>query len=100
VIEFKYPEERDIMYFFSGKLQDSHAAKIIANELPLNKDAALYLSEFFWRLVDCSIECEACKRYPWSDGAEFWNEKILNSVSGYLECGGFIEIWDSVVDQQ
>jgi hypothetical protein len=100
VIEFKYPEERDIVYFFSGKLQDYQAAAILTSEYHLNQDTALYLSEFFWRLVDCSIECKADASYPWRDGAEFWNDKLLNSISEYLEQAGFIDIWNSVVDQQ
>lgn len=100
MIDFKYPEERDIVYFFAGKLQDTYAAEILANETPLDEATALYLSEFFWRMVDSSIECESNKNYPWSDRAEFWNEKIIHSISGYLERSGFIDIWDEVIDRQ
>jgi len=98
MIEFKYPEERDVIYFFAGKLQNSHVAKILANELALDKETVLHLSEFFWKMVDCSIECTSNDGYPWSDGAEFWNEKIMSSIRVYLERGGFIDIWDSVVE--
>ncbi len=100
MIIFKYPEERDIIFYYAGKLADHRAAEIFANEVGIDEAAALHISEFFWKMVDSSIVCTKEKNYPWGDGAEFWNEKILNSLSGYLERFGFIDIWDSVVDKQ
>ena len=66
----------------------------------IDETAALHISEFFWTMVDSSINCTKEKKYPWPDGAEFWNEKILTSLSGSLERLGFIQIWDDVVDKQ
>jgi len=100
MIEFRHPEERDIVFYYAGKLNDCRAAEILANEVIIDEATALHISEFFWRMVDCSIQCSQGKTYPWGDGAEFWNEKILTSLSGSLEQLGFIGIWDSVVDQQ
>jgi hypothetical protein len=100
MIEYRFIEERDIVFYYSGKLADHRAAEIFSTQVAIDAAAALYISEFFWRMVDCSIECTKSKTYPWGDGAEFWNEKVLTSISGSLERLGFIDIWDSVVDQQ
>lgn len=100
MILFRHPEERDILFYYCGKLSDYRSAEILAGEIEMDESAALHISDFFWKMVDCSIICTNEKRYPWGDGAEFWNEKILNSLSGSLERLGFITVWDSVVDKQ
>lgn len=49
--------------------------------------------------MDKSIAAEKCNKldvYP--EGAEFWNEKLMNSISGYLERMGFEQQWDEIVD--
>ena len=100
MILFRHPEERDIVFYYAGKLADHKAAAIFANEVVIDETAALHISEFFWTMVDSSINCTKEKKYPCPDGAEFWNEKILTSLSGSLERLGFIQIWDDVVDKQ
>ena len=100
MILFRHPEERDIVFYYAGKLADHKAATIFANEVIVDEAAALHISELFWTMVDSSINCIKEKNYPWTDGAEFWNEKILTSLSGSLERLGFIEVWDGVVDKQ
>lgn len=100
MITFKYSQERDIVFYYAGKLNDHLAAEIFANEVVIDKEAALYLSKFFWRMLDSSIKCTEENSYPWGKGAEFWNEKILNSISGSLKQLGLLAIWDAVADEQ
>lgn len=55
-------------------------------------DEATDLSEFFWRVVDASIEGERNGvGLPWPEGREFWNEKSFCSVweKGSTMCGDF-----------
>ncbi len=55
----------------------------------------------FWKMVDASIEDEENKtKLPWVEGAEFWNEKLMYSFSGYLERSGYESEWDEVSDKQ
>jgi hypothetical protein len=37
---------------------------------------------------------------PWTEGGEFWNEKIINLFSGYLDRSGYQKEWEKIVDQQ
>lgn len=100
MISYKFPEERDYLYFFCGQLSDTKVVALLNGEAELNADMAQYLSEFFWRMVDKSILVEKEGKFPWPDGAEFWNEKLLYSISGYLEKSGFGDVWDTEVDKQ
>lgn len=46
---FKYPEERDIIFYYAGKLADHRAAAIFADEVAIDEASALHISEFFGR---------------------------------------------------
>lgn len=101
MIEFKFDEEKEYILHYAKKLKDNKALEIINSGEVRNSDDALYLSHFFWEMVDSSIEDEEAEiELPWPEGAEFWNEKIMNSLSGYLDRAGYENEWDSVVDQQ
>ena len=101
MIEYKFEEESQYALYYAKKLKDEKALEILKQRKVKNITDALYLSNFFWRIVDASIEDEKSGiELPWSEGAEFWNEKLMNSISGYLERSGFEKEWDSVVDEQ
>lgn len=101
MIEYKFKEEKEYIIYYAQKLGDKKAIELIKAGIVSNSNDALYLSEFFWRMVDSSIEDEDREiELPWSEGAEFWNEKIMNSLSAYLDRNGYESEWDSVVDQQ
>ncbi len=101
MIKYKFDEELEYAKHYAHKLEDQKALKIL--ELGEVKDStdALYLSEFFWKMVESSIEDEKREvKLPWVEGAEFWNEKIMISLSGYLERAGYENEWEKIVDQQ
>jgi len=101
MIEYKFKEEKEYIILYAQKLNDDRALELIETGLVNNSSDALYLSKFFWRMVDSSIEDEeAGIELPWPEGAEFWNEKIMNTLSGYIDRAGYESEWDSVVDEQ
>jgi len=101
MIEYKFKEENEYLLHYAHKLKDDKALELIKAGIVNNSNDALYLSKFFWRMVDSSIEDEeAALALPWSEGAEFWNEKIMNTLSSYLDRAGYESEWDSVVDEQ
>lgn len=65
MVTFKYPEERDIVFYYAGKLANYRSAAIFANEAVIDESAALHISEFFWQMVDSSIARTKEKNYPW-----------------------------------
>ena len=101
MIEYKFEEELDIATYYANKLNDNTVLEILKRGDVKNADEAICLSEFFWKMVDLSIDDEKLNvDLPWMEGAEFWNEKIMNSFSGYLERAGYEKEWDEIVDKQ
>ena len=101
MIIFKYPEEK--MYFqrFSQELSNPLALSLLSGSDIANAEQATTLSLLFWAIVAKSIAAEKCNELDdFPEGAEFWNEKLMNSISGYLERMGFDQQWDEVVDSQ
>ena len=101
MITYKFEEEREIATHYANKLNDYTTIEILTRGEVNNSDEATCLSEFFWKMVDLSIDDETSgKELPWVAGTEFWNEKIMNSFSGYLERVGYEKEWDDVSDKQ
>ncbi|MGI9278726.1 MAG: hypothetical protein ACR2PX_03740 [Endozoicomonas sp.] len=101
MITYKFDEEKEYAQYYAKKLVDSLTTEILNRGSVTNSEEARHLSVFFWEMVDASIEDEKREvELPWEEGAEFWNEKLMNSFSGYLECSGYSEEWEEVVDQQ
>jgi len=101
MIEYKFDEEKEYILHYAKKLHDNRTLDILNSGNVNDAEDAIYISQYFWRMVDSSIEDEdAGIELPWPEGAEFWNEKIMNTLSGYLERAGYESEWDSVVDEQ
>lgn len=56
--EFKYPEERAFLELIQSTLNSPIAQKILDGQDICNSSEATELAEFFWSMVDKSIELE------------------------------------------
>ncbi len=100
-IEYKFSEEIEFAKFYAKKLNDKAALSILESGVVKSAEEARHLSVFFWSMVNKSIEDHNNKVIlPWAEGAEFWNEKLMYSFSGYLERSGFENEWEEVSDLQ
>lgn len=101
MIKYKFDEESEYAVHYASKLNDKVALEILERGEVRNSGEAVSLSKFFWKMVDRSIEDERKDAsFPWSEGAEFWNEKLMYSFSGYLESAGYEDKWEKLVDEQ
>ncbi|MES2823235.1 MAG: hypothetical protein V4732_06525 [Pseudomonadota bacterium] len=100
MIKYKFPEEKEFILYFSKKLKDESIERILSEQNVLTEEDAKHLSYFYWRMIDCSIAIEEKEELPWPEGAEFWSEKVMYSISGFIKRSGFGEIWDTVVEEQ
>jgi hypothetical protein len=51
------------------------------------RDEARHLSQLFWRSVNAAIaEEKEGKNYRWSEGAEFWTEKLIGKEGQFSPC--------------
>jgi len=101
MLTFKFPEEKTYLELFQSILQFTVVDELLAGKPVETSDHATEVAEFFWSMVDKSIELEKQgKLDEFPEGAEFWNEKLMYSLSGYLERVGFEAEWEAVVDRQ
>ena len=101
MIEYRFKEELEYARHYANKLEDSDVDKVLTSGEVKNRNEALCLSTFFWKMVDASIEDEENKtKLRWIEDAEFWNEKLMYSFSGYLERSGYEREWGEVSDKQ
>jgi len=101
MISYKFPEERNYALHYADKLKDSRATQLLESGDIRSEEDAEYLSEFFWRMVDSSIEDEENGLESiHTEPNEFWNEKLLYTISGHLERIGFSGVWEKVSDSK
>lgn len=101
MINYRFDEEKDYLLYYAQRLDDTLTQNILNSGTVASSAEAEHLSRFFWRMVDTSIEDEKQKiQLPWPENAEFWNEKTMRSISGYLERAGYEAIWERVSDEQ
>ena len=101
MMTFKFDEEIEYAKYYADKLNNNIAKEILTKLEVSDASEAIALSNFFWDMVRASIEEEESGvKLHWDDGAEFWNEKLLQSISGYLERAGYESEWDKITDAQ
>lgn len=96
MIHYKYPEEQQVALIFAERLGNDVAKAIIEKGEVVSREEAIFLSKFFWDMVNLS----ASKTVNLSveGGSEYWTEKLYNSFGGYLYKVGFGPEWDKEVD--
>ncbi len=103
------------MLDFSGKDQKAqqvcmHYAKQLRadNLIPIiecrasviSQDEAKALSRFFWMMLEASAEDRDKGVEVLGEGdQQYWMERSMNIISGYLNSIGYDEVWDRVGDE-
>lgn len=101
MIRYRFNEEKEYLKFYAERMEDAATLAILDRGTVNNADEAEHLARFFWAMVDKSIVDEKQgMELPWPEGSEFWSEKSMRSISGYLERAGYEAIWEQVVDEQ
>ena len=99
MIDYSYDEEKLMALYFADLLHDELARKIIEACMVANSAEATYLSQFYWRMVDAAVVFEKEKKsLPFAGSPDCWTEKLLYSISGYLENAGYETEWRTVSD--
>ncbi len=100
MITYRLKQEKEVFIHFADLLDDDKAKVIIVSGEVNTDEEARYLSQFFWRAVNTSVDIkENNEPCPFESGGEFWLEKLHNSIGGYLEHAGYEDIWDDEVDK-
>ena len=96
MIQYQYPEEKQVALIFAEVLNDDTSKKIIECGEVSSKAEAIHISKFFWKMVVLSAEKSVS--LPFDGGTEYWTEKFYNSLGGYMVRAGFSEEWNEEID--
>ncbi len=95
MIEYKYPEEKEILLHYTKVLNDEKAETLIQNGYVSDANEAQTLSNFYWAMVDQAISDKGKGLAPIeSEGVEVWMEFIFHSISGCIISNGYERQWD------
>ena len=65
-----------------------------------NKDEATILSLFFWQLLDATARDRENGRIVLEEvNLQYWVERLMNIVGGYLKKNGYEAEWNKVCDE-
>lgn len=96
MIEYRYPEEKIVAQYFAEVLQDTKAGEIIQRGTVTSAEEATHLSQFFWAMIEKSTQAV---EIPCEGSAEYWTEKLYNTLGGYLENAGYGQQWEEEIDK-
>lgn len=100
MIQYHYPEERIVALHFARELHDPMSEKLLLQGFVETSAEATHLSRFFWQMVEASARRDAsASPLPCEGSAQYWTEKLYNTLGGYLERAGFGHEWDTEIDK-
>jgi hypothetical protein len=89
MISYSFPEEKEFILFFSEKTGNKNIPHLLESNAPISKEDADNISNFFWKMIDLSVELQNSQECQWPEGYEFWAEKVLQSVAAFLKKSGY-----------
>jgi hypothetical protein len=103
MLDFSGRDEKakDVCLYYADKLKASSLVEILASKASVsNKEEALELSCFFWRMQDSAIEDRDNGIEVLGEAdLQFWMERSMNIISGYLYSIGYEEQWEQASDE-
>ncbi|WP_444921751.1 hypothetical protein ACJJID_05040 [Microbulbifer sp. CnH-101-G] len=96
MIEYKYPDEEQILFHYADKMGDAKARAVLEKREVANEQEAQTLSSFYWKMVDVMAD-DRGQGLPVleREGFESWAEAIFHTLNGYLVSNGYEEQWDN-----
>ena len=95
MIPYIFPEEKETILRYAKLLSDKQTEEIIARDQLNDRDEALHLAHFFWKMVKASnAEDERT-----GSKSDFILEKIILTLMAYFRSAGYESDWDEVSDQ-
>ncbi|TQV83988.1 hypothetical protein FKG94_04765 [Exilibacterium tricleocarpae] len=86
---------------YANQFDDLITIELIENKREVtDKDEARKLAEFYWKMLDASAEDqENGVKVLGEVGLQYWMERLLNIVGGYLSSIGYEDEWNKVCDE-
>ena len=95
MIPYKLQEEKETILKYAKLLNDKITESIIDRDAVLNKEEAVHLAEFYWKMVDASNEEDK----KTGDNSEYILEKIIITFMAYFRSSGYENVWEEISDK-
>ncbi|WP_444995256.1 hypothetical protein [Aliikangiella sp. IMCC44359] len=94
MIPYKLPEEKATILHYVKLLNDDTTKAIIERDELRNKEEAIHLANFFWKMVNASNNEDKVS----GDNSEYILEKIIITFMTYFRSSGYENEWEEVSD--
>lgn len=90
-----------IALYYADKLMSPNLLEILsAKRNVADREEAIVLAKFYWKMLDASVQDEVNHVEVLGEvGLQFWMERLLNIVGGYLAKIGYEDEWNNICDQ-
>lgn len=91
---------QDVSLYYTEKLDRQHLNEVFECKRDvLDRNEAIELAQFYWDMLDASaLDRENGVEVLGECDLQFWMEKLLNIIGGYLERCGYETEWEKVSD--
>lgn len=92
---------QEVCLYYVDKLGAENLKGILQSSASVtSQDEALQLSKFFWKMLDASIaDRDNDVEVLGETDLQFWMERSMNIISGYLSKIGYDEEWEKATDE-
>jgi hypothetical protein len=90
-----------VAVYYAEEFKNDVVLAMLTNSAEVkNKEEAILLAEFFWQLVDATArDREEGKVVLGEANLQYWVERLLNIIGGYLKRNGYEVEWEKVCDE-
>ena|SRR6187402_2620709 len=100
MIEYRQPEEKQILLHYANFIQDADVVAILNNGELKSAVQARQLASFFWKMVDLTVEdADQGKAIAGQTNLESWCEDILQTLRYHYIETGYMQIWEEESDK-
>jgi hypothetical protein len=95
MIPYKTINEKQTILFYADRLNDPLTKLIVEKDQIENKEEALHIAQFYWKMVECSNQDED-NGHP--NECDVYLEKVLITLMAYFRSSGYEDEWEEFAD--
>ena len=103
MLDFSANDEKAklVALHYANQFNDTDIVELLENQRAVeNREEAIKLAEFYWKMLDAFAgDQENSIEVLGEIGLQYWMERLLNIISGYLVNLGYEKEWEKVCDE-
>ena len=103
MLDFSANDEKAklVALHYANQFNDTDIVELLENQRVVkDREEAIKLAEFYWKMLDASAgDQENGVEVLGETGLQYWMERLLNIISGYLARVGYEKEWEKVCNE-